>query len=218
VVRTCYRLRMTRLRKEPIELTCAECGATFMEQRKARIDAARRSGRAYCRDSCRDAWVLRSRSRTMADTNRRHASARMRANNPMHREDSREAMKATLERIGHRPRERGGNGSKLPDPQKRLSDFLGWPTEVIVAPSDGGRPYHYKLDIAHPTMMVCVEVDGASHYSRARHASDTRRDARLASLGWLTFRFSNRDAMERTAECAATVLSTTSKWKARTPT
>lgn len=85
-------------------------------------------------------------------------------------------------------------------------------------PKDGEMPYHYNADIAHPSMMVCVEVDGGSHFGLDRQASDRRRDERLSRAGWLTFRFSNQEAMERTAECAATVLSTTSKWKARTPT
>lgn len=142
----------------------------------------------------------------------------MRADNPMARAEVREKMSATLKRIGHKPRAQGGNGASLPEPQRMMAEHLGWPTEAIVAPGDGERPYHYKLDIAHPTMKVCVEIDGGSHFSLARQASDRRRDERLSRLGWLTFRFSNREAMERTAECARTVLSTTSKWKARTPT
>jgi hypothetical protein len=142
----------------------------------------------------------------------------MRENNPMMQAEARDKMSATLKRIGHRPPVRGGNGSGLTEPQKRLSEFLGWPTEVTIRVPDGQMPYKYAADIAHPSMMVCVEVDGGSHFSRARRESDRRRDERLAALGWLTFRFSNRDATERTEECARTVLSTTSKWKARTPT
>lgn len=185
---------------------------------KGKIDSFRSRGRAYCSDTCRDTWVARDRSERMARTNRTHASERMRRNNPMARPESRAKMAETLHRIGHRPRQRGGNGSGPTEPQKRLALFLGWPTEVIVAPGDGERPYHYKLDIAHPSMKVCVEVDGGSHCLRERQASDRRRDARLASLGWLTYRFSNQEATERTAECARTVLSTTSKWTPRTPT
>jgi hypothetical protein len=142
----------------------------------------------------------------------------MKARNPMRLQENREKMKATLAEIGHKPRSQGGNGKPMPEPQRRLAEFLGWPTEQVVVPKDGTMPWHYKLDIAHPTMKVCVEVDGGSHCSLARRESDRRRDERLSRLGWLTFRFSNRDAMERTAECARTVLSTTSRWQARTPT
>lgn len=142
----------------------------------------------------------------------------MRERNPMHRPESRAKMAATLKAIGHKPNSRGGNGKEITPAQRRLANLLGWPTEVVIAPGDGQRPYHYKVDIAHPSMKVCVELDGGSHYSLARQASDRRRDERLASLGWLTFRFWNGDAMEHTEECARTVLSTTSKWRPRTPT
>lgn len=214
MVRRWYRLRMTRT----LEATCTECGNSLTLTIKTRIDAYRRTGRTYCRDLCRDAWVSRNASERMARTNKAHASARMKERNPMRRPEVRAKMAATLKEIGHKPHLRGGNGKPVPEPQARLAAHLGWPTEVIVAPMDGERPYHYKIDVAHPTMKVCVEVDGRSHYSLARQTSDRRRDERLSRLGWLMFRFSNRAAMERTAECARTVLSTTSKWQERTPT
>ncbi len=129
-----------------------------------------------------------------------------------------EKMKATLKRIGHKPRERRGNGSDLTTPQRRLATFLGWQTEVTITMNDGQLPAKYTVDIAHPSRMVCVEVDGGSHCSRERQESDRRRDERLASLGWLTFRFWNLEAMEHTEECARMVWSTTSKWRPRTPT
>jgi Protein of unknown function (DUF559) len=135
----------------------------------------------------------------------------------MHQPETRAKVAATLKRIGHKPNQRGGNGSGPTEPQKRLAEYLGWPMEVALAPGDGERPYHYRADIAHPSMKVCVEVDGASHSSLVRQVSDRRKEERLSSLGWLVFRFSNQEAMERTAECARTVLSTTSKWTPRTP-
>lgn len=210
---------MTRkLVRNPVEAHCTECGDPVTLTEKMKVDAYRQSGRTYCRPDCRDTWVNRDRSARMARTNRKHASARMKANNPMARPEVREKMSATLKGIKHKPRSQGGNGKAAPEPQAKLAEFLGWPMEVVVAPKDQERPFHYKLDIAHPSMKVCVEVDGGSHLGLARQASDRRRDERLAKLGWLTFRFSNREAMERTAECARTVLSTTSKWQARTPT
>lgn len=201
-----------------LKATCTECGKEVILTTKVKIDTYRRSGRTYCQDACRDAWVKRDRSARMARTNRKHASQRMIDRNPMARPEVRAKVSEMLKAIGHKPRAQGGNGKPTPEPQRLLAEHLGWPTEVIVAPSDGEMPWHYKLDIAHPSMMVCVEVDGGSHYSMARQESDRRRDARLSCLGWLVFRFSNREAMERTAECAQTVMSTTSKWKARTLT
>lgn len=131
--------------------------------------------------------------------------------------DTRAKMAASLQAIGHKPNQRRGNGHPIPAPQRALADLLGWPTEVVYVTKTGAPPWHYKLDIAHPTIKVCVEVDGETHYGPRREADD-RRDALLRSRGWLVFRFSNRAAMERTADCAREVLSTTSKWRARTPT
>lgn len=210
-----YRLPMTRT---PVNAVCTECGTSVILTEKSKIDSFRSRGRTYCTTTCRDTWVNRRRSVTMAETNRKHASERMRRNNPMARPEVRAKMSQSLKAMGHKPRVQGGNGRPLPEPQVRLAEFLGWPTEFTVIPHDGEMPYHYKADIVHPTMKVCVEVDGGSHFSRARQASDRRRDERLRSLGWLVFRFSNRDAMERTEECARTVLSTTSKWTPRIPT
>lgn len=202
------------------EPPCTVCGSTvkLSEQSKSRLDMWTSAGRAYCSDTCRDAWVQQDVSERMARTNRTHASDRMRRDNPMHSAEVRERMSGTLKRIGHRPPQRGGNGSGLTEPQRRLAEFLGWETETVIVPRDGEMPWHYRVDIAHPTMKVAVEVDGGSHFSLERQASDRRKDERLSALGWLVLRFSNRDAMERTAECARTVTSTTSKWTPRTPT
>jgi hypothetical protein len=174
--------------------------------------------RVYCSPMCRDARRSRESSERMARTNRRHASARMKARNPMREPEARAKMAATLREIKHAPRVRGGNGTPLPAGQRALADLLGWPTEETYRTETGEPPWHYKLDIAHPAMKVCVEVDGGSHYSISRQEADARRDALLRSRGWLVFRFSNRAAMERTADCAREVLSTTSKWRVRTPT
>jgi hypothetical protein len=198
------------------ETRCTECGEPVTLTDRNKIAAWRRSDRAYCSDKHRDAWVRRDSSQRMARTNREHASARMKARNPMRNPETRAKMAATLREVGHKPRERGGNGKPLPAGQRALADLLGWPTEVVYPTRTGERPFHYKLDIAHPAMKVCVEVDGGSHWSRRK--ADDRRDALLRSRGWLVFRYSNRDAMERTTDCAREVLSTTSKWKARTPT
>lgn len=214
MVRRWYRSHMTR----QLPGVCTECARIFTVEGKAKIDAYRRTGRTYCTTECRDRWVARDRSQRMSRTNRQHASARMVANNPMTRPEVREKMADTLRRNRHQPISRGGNGKPVAVPQQRLADHLGWATEVTVALGDGERPFWYNVDIAHPTMMVCVEVDGGSHYSLARQDSDRRKAERLASLGWLMFRFSNHEAMENTAECAAMVLSTTSRWRARTRT
>lgn len=146
----------------------------------------------------------------MARTNRRYASARMKAHNPMHDDDTRERMAATLRDIGHAPRVRGGNGRPVPEPQRLLAEALGsaWVTELIVPtrePRESGYPPHYKIDVGHPLLDVAVEVDGGSHCARVRKAQDAKKTAFLESLGWLVIRFTNAEALADPRGCAAHV-------------
>lgn len=153
-------------------------------------------------------------SERMAETNRRHASARMKVKNPMHNDASRAKMARTLRRIGHAPKIRGGNGRGPTEPERAMADALGWPMQVVVKtgkPRGSGFPQHYKLDVASEELMIAVEIDGPSHGTRARKAQDAKKDALLSSLGWQVFRFSNQEVMADTAACARTVMSTTSK-------
>jgi very-short-patch-repair endonuclease len=50
-------------------------------------------------------------------------------------------------------------------------------------------PSHYKLDLANPKMMVAVEVDGSSHFRKARKEADDRKDEFLRLNGWKVLRF-----------------------------
>jgi hypothetical protein len=48
-----------------------------------------------------------------------------------------------------------------------------------------------SLDVAWPTVMLAIELDGAAfHGSKAARERDLRRDAALAAEGWLVLRFS----------------------------
>lgn len=154
----------------------------------------------------------------MARTNRRYASARVKANNPMSHPESLEKMKATLAAIGHHPRQRGGNGASPTAPQSILASLLGWPMEVVVPTGGKYQPHHYKLDIANAAMKVAVEVDGRSHGARARQAADRRKEEWLRGAGWCVLRFTNQEVLAQADRCVQTVLSTTSKWMGRTPT
>src|SRR6266487_4994410 len=163
----------------PVIATCTQCGTSTEVVSKHRKDMLRKAGRAYCSDDCRDAWVHKRSSERMARTNRRYAANRMRANNPMHRGDARERMRATLREIGHRPPVRKGNGLGPSEPQRQLATALGWPMEVAVRtgmPRGSGYPTCYKLDIADPTSKVGIEVDGASHGLLARKAQDAKKE------------------------------------------
>lgn len=180
----------------------------------------RKTGRAFCSRECgRAAWREAARLRGPSEANRAALSRAMRANNPMRNPVSRAKMSATLRRIGHQPKVRGGNGRGPTEPQRLLAEALGWPIELVVPTGAKGRngpPSHYKLDIAHPTMKIAVEIDGGSHCSLVRREQDQRKETWLRGEGWTVLRFSNREVMGDTAACARTVTSTT--WRLAIPT
>lgn len=142
----------------------------------------------------------------------------------MRSEAARTKMSATLKRIGHAPKVRGGNGHGPTVPQDTLARALGpaWEMEHVVktkgAPAAMRYPPAYKIDIAYPGLKVAVEVDGNSHMLLTRQAQDAKKDTFLSGRGWTVLRFSNAAVMERLAECVATVESTTSRLLGRTPT
>lgn len=60
----------------------------------------------------------------------------------------------------------------------------------------------YVLDLYHPGAKLCIEIDGRQHYKKhGKHdvrlrGRDRRRDTRLAQLGILTVRVTNRDVRD----------------------
>lgn len=96
-------------------------------------------------------------------------------------------------------RRRGGNGTGLTEPQRLLSQRLGWPTEVVVVTDSQARsegsPNSYSVDVAEPERLIAVEVDGESHKSLSRQESDSRKDEFLRRAGWTVYRFTNRQVM-----------------------
>lgn len=55
------------------------------------------------------------------------------------------------------------------------------------------RGHRYRLDLAFEAERVAVELDGrGTHSSWEQRDRDMRRDAALASIGWITLRFTHR--------------------------
>lgn len=51
----------------------------------------------------------------------------------------------------------------------------------------------YRLDLAYEEERVAVEMDGWTYHGpRAKREEDTRRDTAVASIGWLTLRYSHQ--------------------------
>jgi hypothetical protein len=67
----------------------------------------------------------------------------------------------------------------------------------------------YRLDLAFEHERVVVELDGgAYHASRAQRERDNRRDAALATIGWLTLRFSHERLHHDAAGCGRDTVAT----------
>ncbi len=140
----------------------------------------------------------------MAQRNKDTAPQRMRENNPMSDLNTRQKMKDTLRRIGHKPKVRGGNGTGLVNSQKILSNALNWKTEFAVAtkmPRDSGYPTCYKLDLAHPELKIGIEIDGNSHRLLDRKCQDLIKVKFLKSMGWTILRYSNKQICLQLSKC-----------------
>lgn len=102
---------------------------------------------------------------------------------------------------------RGGNGKGPTLAESTLLDTLnslwdGWLYNYIVTTREssksglGNRPTHYKLDIANPAAMICIEVDGSSH--TYRKDEDKSKTEFLENKGWTVLRVSNKEAIQQT--------------------
>ena len=171
------------------------------------------TGRLYCSKQCQKAYSSRVSSETMSRTNRRHASARMKKKNPMHKKQSRDKMKRTLKRIGHKPAKQGGKGRGPTLPQKMLAEALGWEMELVVKTGFKKQPYWYGVDVANETLKVAIEVDGPSHGCLKVKEADRRKEEFLRGAGWKVLRFTNEEVLEDIEKCVQMVMSTI--WRPR---
>jgi hypothetical protein len=164
---------------------CAQCQRSFQLMTNHQRTRFRAGKPVYCSDTCRRERQAQISSATMTRTNKKYASARMKANNPMHREEARRKVQATLRAMGSAPTIRGGNGKGPTLPQKLLAEALGWPMEYVVKTHlPKTNPMHvptsYKIDLANPTHLIAIEVDGMSHTARNRQAQDQKKEQVLA--------------------------------------
>ncbi|WP_420795881.1 endonuclease domain-containing protein [Ktedonobacter racemifer] len=205
-----------------ISTTCANCGETFTLTKKSQVDSWRAKRNVYYSKDCSNIARARMSSVMMAATNRKYASARMKANNPMKKDSARLKMQATIKAIGHSPRVRGGNGKGPTVPQKMLAEALHWQMEYVIKTGHPRKnPFHYptsyKIDIANPLLKIAIEVDGASHSTLARQAQDVKKTQFLTGQKWAVLRFTNLEVMEHLEDCVKTVMSTISKSKTSIP-
>ncbi len=214
-------LSVKKSNQESISFGCHFCKRESIALTKHQKDSLRRKGYAYCSKECGKKHTAAISSITMTITNKKYASDRMKKNNPMKNLESRKKMIETLKKIGHKPKERWGNGCGLTVPQQMLMDALQEFTPVAEYPEptkmqrESGYPSCYKIDIAIPHAKLAIEVDGGSHGSLSRKEEDTKKDILLKSLGWIVLRVSNKQVRENISE---TVMCITSKLREITTT
>src|SRR5436305_6521878 len=175
-------------RKRFCGTSCSAKWRTSQPEHKAKVhnqEVAKKSGEK------RKAWLASGNPKGQAELER------IRALNPTAQLETREKISRRLKEMHHKPSVRGGNGTGLTVPQQILLDALGddWKAEYVLSLGvrTPGYPTNYKLDIANPKRKIAIEVDGESHHSR--RASDQKKDAKLASLGWTVLRFWNKDIL-----------------------
>jgi very-short-patch-repair endonuclease len=67
----------------------------------------------------------------------------------------------------------------------------------------------YRLDLAYVAERMAVELDGSRyHAARRQRERDMQRDAALASIGWLTLRFSHARLRDDVSGCRRDTLAT----------
>lgn len=204
---------------------CTRCHHPFLLTKKWQRDSLKAGKNLYCSDTCRRDTVSKQFSETMARTNRRYASQRMKSHNPMHKEASRHKMQATLRAMGHAPKIRGGNGRGPTRAQCLLAEALGqdWQMEYAVkthVPKINPEhiPTSYKLDLANPSLMLAIEIDGMSHTSLIRKAQDCKKEQVLCGFGWTVLRVTNQEVIDQLQGCVQMVQSTILRSKMITPT
>ena len=142
--------------------------------------------------------------------------------NPMNDPETRLQVSLRHKELGLKPPIRGGNGTGMTVPQRqlltelmKLSEPQAWLHEFAVSNGRGSRimglPTHYKIDLAMPSQMLAVEVDGGSHSSLIRQASDARKDEVLTGRGWTVLRFSNKVILKSPEKVAQKIMSTLSR-------
>lgn len=155
----------------------------------------------------------------MTSEERARHSERMTAKNPMQVQTHIDTMAAARRATGQwRPPVRGGNGTGLTVPQTLLLEALGppWVAEYAIPTraAEPSLPNCYKVDLAHPTAKIAVEVDGETHKTKLGRERDAKKDRVLNGLGWRVLRFSNREILQSVRACALEVSSTTSTSRA----
>lgn len=145
------------------------------------------------------------------------SSERMKIENPMHNEQTRQKVSETLKKIGHKPYIQGGNGRGATKSQLLLYNAItklddSFSMEYIERIPKKTRlefktPNHYKIDIASFFHKIAIEVDGVSHKNLKVKECDNRKNQVLFLRGWKVLRLSNSKIEKELESCVQMVMS-----------
>lgn len=216
------------------KVNCHQCGMGFTLN-KTQDWKRRTKGETvfFCSKSCSSSWRIRlphvqeavraANMRRLPELREQMRKMQEKAAAP----EVRAKMRRTLERIGHQPKVRGGNGRGLTEPQQRLMDALNKGSSPHFVPEysvrthmkrGSGYPGAYKVDLANLDLKLAIEVDGKSHRSKRRQAQDRKKEEMLRHLGWSVLRLSNRQVTEHLEDSVRAVSSTISRLRSTTIT
>jgi len=182
---------MPRRTQLPLRTTvCHWCGTSFVTRRYGRIPtccsyrcAAHRRWSDPAFHARASEWATQKsvRQRTVS-------AARMHL---LNRDPSIRIRMAATMRGRSFSGDRGGNGQRTRE-QLLLASALGWPMEFAI-PTGNPRWPCAIVDIAHPALLLAIEVDGQSHHTAKQRNRDKRKSQMLMELGWAVLRFWNSE-------------------------
>lgn len=187
---------------------CLQCGKEFMFPSSGKTNNDKRK---FCGNSCAAKWRMAQPERIelakeylprmWAASQAAHkgkpspaSSLRMKTNNPNQTIEWKRKMSAIMS--GRTFLARGGNG-KLTRQQEAVANALGLPMEYAIPTGPvkdrfKSLPNCYKVDLANPSHMLAIEIDGATHNTKKWRFLDKRKTEVLNALGWSVLRFSNQ--------------------------
>jgi very-short-patch-repair endonuclease len=187
---------------------CEQCGQEFTFRSTGKRNNDKRK---FCSNPCAATWRMaqperkelakeylpRAWAASQAATRGKPnpvASARMKANNPNTNPMWKQKMSKLMS--GRTFLARGGNGT-VTRQQRAVASALELPMEYPIPTGPvkarfQSLPNCYKVDVADPSRMLAIEIDGSTHNTKKWKFLDRRKMAVLKALGWSVLRFSNQ--------------------------
>lgn len=184
-------------RTKPSQGPCPQCGRAVphVPGKKKRVYCSRRCSGLSTPHPPRGPHSPETRLKLSRAAKVRSARPEFRlwASNHMRRMNADPSVRAktTASLKGRTFTHRGGNGQFTPE-QTALHLRTSWPMEVSI-PTGNPKWKSATVDLAHPTLKIAVECDGASHHTLKQRNRDQMKEIMLVQMGWVVLRFWNSE-------------------------